>query len=515
MAIGGIYPARGADVHGEAEPAEKEEPYIERTIDATRDGLRPRRHADRRRTRRTTPTPPTNLRRPTRPSPTSGCWTRRASPRRTRSSSRSAASTASATSSTSTATPIDGKTQDYVVGVREIDYDAADRQPDATGSTGTPSTPTATASSPRPANQVVCGGQPYFVSGFLGERPSRPTGSSCASTPTRSRSTSRGSTTASRSSDVRDRRQARRRPATPSSTGPSRRHGPTSTTTYDGTGGVAIGSFWRRLLYAAQVPRDATSCSPASSTTTRRCCTCAIRGTRVQKVAPFLTLDGDPYPAVVNGRILWIVDGYTTAANYPYAQRIDLRRRDQRLADRHRARRRCRAGQVNYIRNSVKATVDAYDGTVTLYEFDEPDPVLKAWNKAFGGKLVKPKTAIPAELMEHFRYPEDQFKVQRDLLTRYHVTDPQRLLLRPGLLAGAERPGASRPTPSSRRTTCSPSCPGRTSRVPAHHRARAAQPGQPGRADVGVLRGRQAAASRCSSCRRTPRSTGPARCTAA
>ena len=76
------------------------------------------------------------------------------------------------------------------------------------------------------------------------------------------------------------------------------------------------------------------------------------------------------------------------------------------------------------MRNSVKATVDAYDGTVTLYEFDDTDPVLKAWNKAFGGNLIKPKAEIPPELATHFRYPEDLFKVQRDLLAQFHVTEP-------------------------------------------------------------------------------------------
>ena len=80
---------------------------------------------------------------------------------------------------------------------------------------------------------------------------------------------------------------------------------------------------------------------------------------------------------------------------------------------------------INYIRNSVKATVDAYDGTVTLYQFDETDPILTAWNKAFGGNLIKPRSEIPAELAVHFRYPEDLFKVQRDLLSKFHVSDPR------------------------------------------------------------------------------------------
>jgi uncharacterized membrane protein (UPF0182 family) len=144
---------------------------------------------------------------------------------------------------------------------------------------------------------------------------------------------------------------------------------------------------------------------------------------RVEKVAPFLTVDGDPYPAVVGGRIIWILDGYTTASTYPYSTKVDLKAAatDAQTGEGTFAQQR---QDINYLRNSVKATVDAYDGTVTLYSFDDNDPVLKAWNKAFGGKLLKPSSAIPAELSEHLRYPEDQFKVQRDLLSRFHVTAP-------------------------------------------------------------------------------------------
>ena len=103
---------------------------------------------------------------------------------------------------------------------------------------------------------------------------------------------------------------------------------------------------------------------------------------------------------------------------------------------------------VNYMRNSVKATVDAYDGTVTLYAFGQ-DPIRDAWNKAFGGKLIKPESAIPADLCAHFRYPEDQLKVQRDLLTRFHVTDAKTFYSRAELLAGAGRPGATRTGPQA------------------------------------------------------------------
>ncbi|WP_328930411.1 UPF0182 family protein [Streptomyces sp. NBC_00190] len=148
---------------------------------------------------------------------------------------------------------------------------------------------------------------------------------------------------------------------------------------------------------------------------------------RVEAVAPWLTIDGAPYPAVVDGRIKWIVDAYTTTNGYPYASRTTL---GQSTADSLTNSQRAvvaQENQVNYIRNSVKATVDAYDGTVSLYQWDTQDPVLKTWMKAFPG-TVKPKSEISKPLMDHLRYPQDLFKVQRELLTRYHVTDPQTFL---------------------------------------------------------------------------------------
>ncbi|MBO0890688.1 MAG: UPF0182 family protein, partial [Acidothermales bacterium] len=116
-------------------------------------------------------------------------------------------------------------------------------------------------------------------------------------------------------------------------------------------------------------------------------------------------------------------DGYTTTDAYPYSQRTSL---DQATADTLTATGANAAlpsKQVNYMRNSVKATVDAYDGTVTLYAWDPNDPMLKTWQKAFGNN-VKPASAMSAELRDHIRYPEDMFKAQREILSRYHVTNP-------------------------------------------------------------------------------------------
>ncbi|CCK27562.1 UPF0182 protein [Streptomyces davaonensis JCM 4913] len=145
---------------------------------------------------------------------------------------------------------------------------------------------------------------------------------------------------------------------------------------------------------------------------------------RVEAVAPWLTIDGDAYPAVVDGKIQWIVDAYTTTNGYPYASRTTL---GDTTADSLTATNDSRAvvaqqNQVNYIRNSVKATVDAYSGQVKLYEWDTQDPVLKTWMKAFPN-TVEPKSDISESLMAHLRYPQDLFKVQRELLSRYHVDD--------------------------------------------------------------------------------------------
>ena len=144
---------------------------------------------------------------------------------------------------------------------------------------------------------------------------------------------------------------------------------------------------------------------------------------RVQKVAPWLTTDTKTYPAVVDGRMKWIVDGYTTLAKMPYSQRMSLQETTQDSINPDGTPRPLPNSEVSYIRNSVKATVDAYDGTVELYEFDEKDPVLKAWEGVFPG-VVKPKAEITEELQEHLRYPEDLFKVQRELMAKYHVSDP-------------------------------------------------------------------------------------------
>lgn len=194
--------------------------------------------------------------------------------------------------------------------------------------------------------------------------------------------------------------------------------------TYQGAGGVPVGSFIRKLLYAMKYQEINIFLSQSVNNDSKILYDRNPRE-RVQKVAPWLKLDGDPYPSVINGRVMWMIDGYTTTAQYPYSLHTQL---DQTTEDSMAQRGNIAAQpreQINYIRNSVKATVDAYDGSVNLYAWDEQDPVLKVWRSVFPG-VVKDRAEmekVPG-LLDHVRYPQDLFKVQRTLLGNYHQTDP-------------------------------------------------------------------------------------------
>ncbi len=190
--------------------------------------------------------------------------------------------------------------------------------------------------------------------------------------------------------------------------------------TYTGKGGVPMGGLLNKLLFAIQYQEQRIVLSSLINSESKILYNRSPRE-RVAKVAPWLTLDGDPYPAIVDGKVQWIIDGYTTSAGYPYSQTTSL---GTATADALTANSAAITAQsnrnINYIRNSVKATVDAYDGTVVLYQWDEKDPVLKTWMKAFP-KSVTPKSEMSKQLLEHIRYPEDMFRVQRDVLSSYHV----------------------------------------------------------------------------------------------
>jgi len=190
--------------------------------------------------------------------------------------------------------------------------------------------------------------------------------------------------------------------------------------TYSGKGGVPVGSTINKLLFAIKYQEQRILLSSLINKDSKILFERNPRD-RVAKVAPWLTLDGDPYPAIVDGKIQWIIDGYTTSASYPYSQTTTLSTATTDALTANSGAVTAQANRnVNYIRNSVKATVDAYDGTVTLYQWDEKDPVLATWMKAFPG-TVTPKSKMSAQLLEHIRYPEDLFRVQRDVLSSYHV----------------------------------------------------------------------------------------------
>ncbi|THV24459.1 UPF0182 family protein [Glycomyces paridis] len=196
-------------------------------------------------------------------------------------------------------------------------------------------------------------------------------------------------------------------------------------TTYEGDGGVDIGSLSRRLLYAWELQEPRFLLSDQINEESQLLYNRNVRD-RVQAVAPFLTVEADPYPAVVGGEIVWIVDGYTTTNDFPYSDRVNVAdATNDTYSGKGVANQE--AEEINYIRSSVKAVVNAYDGSVTLYEWDDEDPILKAWNEIYGGDLVVPKSELEDpkydELVSHFRYPQDLFKVQRSLLQRYHVNE--------------------------------------------------------------------------------------------
>ncbi len=154
---------------------------------------------------------------------------------------------------------------------------------------------------------------------------------------------------------------------------------------------------------------------------------------RVQKLAPFLDYDGDPYPVVVDGGVQWVIDAYTSTSRYPYAQRVG----NVQLSSQNGLSR-----DSNYIRNSVKAVVDAYTGEVTFYIVDDEDPILRAWRSAFPD-LFTSFDEMPDELQQHLRYPEDLFRVQTEVYSKYQVA-PENFFQRTGAWSVAQAPSIDR-----------------------------------------------------------------------
>jgi len=197
--------------------------------------------------------------------------------------------------------------------------------------------------------------------------------------------------------------------------------GAQSATTYQGGGGVGVGGFFHKLMYAVRFSDSnfllSARVGPESKVLYYR-----DVSQRVEKAAPWLSLDRDVYPVVVDGRTLWVVDGYTTTDHYPQSERESFSDMTSDVVGRPPGVRTLPTDQINYMRNAVKATVDAYTGEVKLYAWDDSDPILQAWQSAFPGTVLD-RDQIPSELLSHLRYPEDMFKVQRFQYARYHVQD--------------------------------------------------------------------------------------------
>ncbi len=184
---------------------------------------------------------------------------------------------------------------------------------------------------------------------------------------------------------------------------------------YDGAGGVELGGFFRRAAFALRFLDLDTLISgqltPESRVLMERNIT-----DRVNRIAPFLYPDADPYLIITDeGRLVWMIDMYTITNNYPYSEAAPTGRLNANSA---------LPSRFNYIRNSVKATVDAFDGTVTLYVFDPDDPLIRTQQKIFPDVFVD-GSEMPDDIRQHVRYPEDLFRVQSDQYTLYHITDPR------------------------------------------------------------------------------------------
>ncbi|MDO9027516.1 MAG: UPF0182 family protein, partial [Candidatus Roizmanbacteria bacterium] len=177
-------------------------------------------------------------------------------------------------------------------------------------------------------------------------------------------------------------------------------------TTYQGKGGIKIDSFLKRLFFAIKTNSLKLFLSNDVTSESRILYYRNIKE-RVEKIVPFLTLDRDPYAVVADNRIYWLYDAYTKTNNYPYSQPLVLN-----------------GGSVNYIRNSVKIVIDAYDGLISFYQVDTDDPMIRTYAKIFPN-LFQPMNKMPKSLLAHLRYPEDIFSLQTAVYTTYHMDNPQ------------------------------------------------------------------------------------------
>lgn len=192
---------------------------------------------------------------------------------------------------------------------------------------------------------------------------------------------------------------------------------------YQGAGGVPIGSWLRKLVYAYDLGNLRLLISNYFTADTRLHYHRTI-SQRVRQVAPFLSYDSDPYITIIDGRLYWVLDGYTTTNRFPYAEPLNRSIDVGALAGRSSTINTMMRDGVNYLRDSVKVFVDAYDGSMRLFAMDEADPILTTYRQIFPN-LVEPASAMPANFRDHLRYPADLFKVQAQIYRAYHMGNPE------------------------------------------------------------------------------------------
>ncbi len=194
-------------------------------------------------------------------------------------------------------------------------------------------------------------------------------------------------------------------------------------TRYQGSGGVAIDGLWRKFLFSTRFDGSELLFSGYPQHGSRILFHRQILE-RVRHLAPFLNFDQDPYIVLADGRLYWIVDAYTTSANYPYSARFSASQYTRTAAnDPEMLRQMAQFDGNNYVRNSVKAVVDAYNGQVDFYVFDPKDPIVRTWRRVFPG-LFKDRGQMPRAIARHVRYPTDMLLIQGLVYAKYHMTDP-------------------------------------------------------------------------------------------
>ncbi len=235
------------------------------------------------------------------------------------------------------------------------------------------------------------------------------------------------------------------------------------TSRYEGSGGVKLDSIVKKAAFAARVGDLSPLISDLVTPSSRAMYLTNIRE-RAIKAAPFLTYDNDPYPVLVDGRILWMQDAYTTTKYFPYGQRANTSQVDGNSLGGS-----LKNIESNYIRNSVKIVTDAYDGTMTFYVTDQSDPIIKAWQKAFP-KLFVDGSTMPQNIQEHKRYPEDLFRVQSTMFGQYHLTDAQDFYSNADRWNIAQKPGASVTSTTTRPPNATPVAAGAAAPVSGEER---------------------------------------------